>query len=103
MLAESRDAGLGFEEAWALAVRPGERLTFTNTPAPPHGAIRWPTDSKVRIVERAAILETKDAWRRAYERRPATRRERSVVVLAQALEDLDLAALGDRPEALVLA
>lgn len=81
LLLEARVEGLRFEDAWERAIRPGRRLVLTSTDAPPAGALRWPTDSSDRLAWRAAIFAIKDQYRRAYELRPATRRERSVTVL----------------------
>lgn len=86
LLVEARCEGLAFEAAWDRAIRPGKRMVMTNTRGAPYGALLWPTDSSDRIAWKAAIVESRDAFRRAYERRPATLRERSVVVLLGVLD-----------------
>lgn len=85
LLRGSRDAGLSFEQAWQRAVRPGRPVVMTNTKDAPAGAVRWPTDSSDRIAWQEAISGAKDAFRRAYQQRPATRREEAVSVLVDAL------------------
>jgi len=85
LLMEAREEGLSFEVAWARAMRPGLRLVMTNAEDPPAGAVLWPTDSRDREAWRKAIVGTKDAFRRAYLRRPPTRREMSASQLASLL------------------
>jgi hypothetical protein len=58
------------------------------TPGEHPGVVRWSTDSAIRHVERRAIIETRDAWRRAYEDRPLTSRERAVRSLLPLLSEL---------------
>jgi hypothetical protein len=85
LLASARGDGLSFEQAWKRAVRPDRPLVLTNAEDPPYGAVMWPTDSADRNAWRTAILAMKDEHRRAYERRPQTVRERSVVILIEIL------------------
>lgn len=85
LLGEARDLGKPFELAWREAVRPKESLVLTNTRDAPEGCVRWPTDSSDRIAWREAIFELKDEFRRAYQRRPATARERAVTILVDVL------------------
>lgn len=89
LLAASRRAGLDFSEAWELAIRPGQGMVLTNHWDPPEGVVRWPTDSNDRTVQRRAVEATRDAWRRSYERRPATARESAVARLVELLAELE--------------
>jgi hypothetical protein len=75
----ARRRGLTFEEFWREAVRPGLPLVMTNTPEPPAGAVRWPSDRNDRV-------ESEQAWRRAYNREPPTRAENALAFLADALD-----------------
>lgn len=77
--------GASFEVAWTAAVRPGLPLILTNHKNPPADAIRWPTDTTDRHGWQQAIRESKVAYRRAFERRPPTPRERALERLAPAL------------------
>lgn len=70
-------------------------MVLTSTKDAPATAARFPSDSDTRRVERTAILETRDEWRRAYERREPTARERAVTVLVSLLPEL--AAAGEQP------
>lgn len=92
LLLEARAGGLSFDEAWQRAVRPGRRTVMTNAADPPAGAVLWPTDSRDREAWRRAIVEMKDGFRRAYERRPATQREVAAGALMALLSDGGLAA-----------
>lgn len=85
LLVEARVEGLSFEDAWVRAMRPGKPIIMVTAEDPPHGAIRWPTDSKERIAWQGALRSVKDSWRRTYQGRPATSRERAAVVLAEHL------------------
>jgi predicted nuclease of restriction endonuclease-like RecB superfamily len=58
------------------------------TPDEHPGVVRWSTDSAIRHVERQAIIETRDFWRRAYENRPPTSRERALASLLPLLTEL---------------
>jgi hypothetical protein len=78
-LTEAKLDGLKFEQAWTRAIRPGRRTILANTKDAPEGAVRWPTDSSDRAGWQAAILAVKDGFRRAYQDRPATRREQAVL------------------------
>jgi hypothetical protein len=82
LLIDARSRGLTFEEAWTGAVRPTQPIVMTCTRNPPANVILWSSDSTIRGVERSAIEATKDSWRRAYEKRPATVREQAAMVLA---------------------
>lgn len=81
LLRVARAAGVSFDVAWSAAVRPGKPVVMTTAKDAPVDAIRWPTDSTERIGWQAALLACRDDYRRAFERRPATSRERAVVSL----------------------
>lgn len=85
-LRTSRYAGLSFAAAWTLALRPGERAVMATATDPPSGAIRWPTDTTERIAWKTAIVDSRDVYRRAYEQRAPTHRERAVVTLMHVLD-----------------
>lgn len=83
---------MSFEQAWTMAVRPGRAVVMTTNTDPPAGGVLWPTDSRDRVQWRAEIGELKDDYRRAYEQRPATARERAVAALSPLLTELSAAA-----------
>lgn len=86
LLSTYRTEGLSFEAAWELAVRPKQSVVMTNTRAlPKRPCVLWPTDSSDRMAWRGAILELKDEYRRAYQRRPATKREAAAGLLITVL------------------
>lgn len=87
LLEEARAQGLDFVTAWNRAFRPGQPVVMTTTKGAPEGALRWPTDSRERLEWQAVLASLRDPIRRAYERRPATRRESSVVVLVRVLDE----------------
>lgn len=87
-LAAARLDGLRFDEAWTRAMRPGPSIVMTTTKAPPAGAILWPTDSSERLAWMSVLASVRDEVRRAYERRPATRREAAVVALVQTIDQI---------------
>jgi hypothetical protein len=68
VLVAQRAAGVGFDQAWSIAI----------AEVPNSG---WRT--------RDTIESTRPAWKRAYERRPPTARERSLLRVAQALAELE--------------
>lgn len=85
-LRESRSMGMGFMAAWVLAVRPHMPVLMSTAKAPPAGAVLWPTDTTERIAWRQAIADSRDVYRRAYEMREPTHRERAVVTLVGVLD-----------------
>lgn len=85
----ARERGLSFDEFWAEAVREGKSLVMTNHPAPPEGAVRWPTDQKDRRAWVYAIRSTRDAWRRTYEREESPVCERALSMLGDSIGALD--------------
>lgn len=87
-MAESKRCRVPFGLAWALAVRPGRPIVMVTHPAPPAGAILWPTDRNDRITWRVAIEATRDGWRRAFDGFEATDGERALLLLSPALEAL---------------
>jgi hypothetical protein len=99
-LAEAaRREGLDFEVFWARAVREGASLVMTNHPAPPEGAVRWPTDRNDRLGWQRAIYDSKDGWRRAYYGEPAPPCERALTMLGEAFALLDVVAAQAAEEA----
>lgn len=82
LLREARAEGLSFMDAWVRALRPGLSIVMSTHERVPAGAIRWPTDRTDREASRAALIATRETWRRAYENEPELRRERRVVELA---------------------
>lgn len=70
-LAELRADDLGFEAAWAEAMRLLRR---------------WPHDTEQRRAWRAALEETREEWRAAYERHP-TEASADVIALEAALDE----------------
>lgn len=88
LLLAARRRGLSFDEAWNEAVRPGKTVVMTNTPNPPAGAVRWPSDRNDRVTWQAATLDAKDGWRRAYDREPPSKQEAALALLAPGLDAL---------------
>lgn len=84
----ARRRGLDFEAWWEEAVRPGRPLVMTNSQHPPVGAVRWPSDRNPRVEWLAAIVGTKEAWRRAFERETPTPQEAALSLLSPALDAL---------------
>jgi hypothetical protein len=64
-----------FDVAWDRIVKPEGPLLLTSMPDAAWGVVLWSSDSSARTRDRAAFLGTRQAWRRAYERRPPTTRE----------------------------
>ena len=87
LLIASRAAGKSFEDAWADAL-PREKIWMCNMKDAPPTVVRWPSDRSQRRDERDAIIGSKGAWRRAYNRDPPTRPEAALTVLLPMLEDL---------------
>lgn len=85
---EAREEGLPFPEFWDRAIRPGLRVITWKVPEArrPHGCVVWPNDTLERRIARASVLEVRDAWRRAYDREPATRGERALTLLSPLLD-----------------
>lgn len=84
-MVEARRRGLTFEVWWDEAMASGQPDVLARDPEAPDGAVRWPTDRSDRTSWRAAIGETKDSWRRAFEREEPTPSEQAVAVLADAI------------------
>jgi hypothetical protein len=91
MLELAREAigrGLSFDEWWREAVRPGVRPVIRTT-TPKYrwtpGCVVWPSDSQENIQWRAAILESEEGWRRAYEGWSPEPREKALAILAPLL------------------
>lgn len=85
LMLAARRRGQDFEDFWAEAVREGRSLVMTNHKNPPPNCVRWPTDRNDRQAWQFAIMQTKDAWRRAYERIEPTPAERAMAVLGEAI------------------
>lgn len=87
LLAEARREGLSFDAAWLRAIRPGAKLVTTDAEHEkrPGDCVVWPKDSRSRQLIRVAVLESKDAWRRGYDREPASPAERALIQLASEL------------------
>lgn len=88
----ARRRGLAFDVWWEEAVRPGKALVMTNSPHPPDGCVRWPSDRNDRVTWQSAIHGSKEGWRRAYERAEPTSHEAALAFLAPGLEALDAVA-----------
>lgn len=84
LLADARQEGLTFDQAWKRAIRPGCKLVTTDDPIEdrPEDCVVWPKDTRSRQLIRVAVLEAEDAWRRGYDREPATPAERALIQLA---------------------
>lgn len=108
----AKQRGLPFEEFWREAVRPRrckdcEHETIqiecprcggkTVGPAPlivsgserPPGAVLWPTDTKDRRTWLYGVDESREAWRRAYEKAEAPKAERALVRLRPVIDAID--------------
>lgn len=83
----ARRRGLSFEEFWIEAVRPGKKQGRVTTahPDPPAGAVRWPSEWSEGTQWRAAIIELKGAWCRAYDGEEPTGPERAVIELGDSI------------------
>jgi len=89
LAANARREGVEFGEFWPRAVlrRP---YVLASDPDPPERCLRWPSDGRERLAWEAALAETVEGWRRAYEGEAATRGELAVSALAAVLrEDAD--------------
>lgn len=85
---DARRAGLTFEQFWRRALeQPSGDLRADHEVAP--GAVRWPTDRVARQTDRAALEETREGWRLAYEGMPAPSKHAAVAVLYAALIEHD--------------
>ena len=90
LLADARRQNVPFEEAWAEAVRPGKPMVMTNSRTKPAGALVLPSDREARRIELHALTDpaVREAWRRGYERLPATSSDAALVALLAFLPDL---------------
>lgn len=82
----ARAEGLTFDEFWQRAVRPGEpaltpRRLGKGRYADLVGAIIWPSDTAERTDAQESTDRTKDTWRRAYNREPASPGDHAVALL----------------------
>lgn len=92
LMVAGRRRGLSFEAWWREAVRPREAIVMTSTPDPPERCVLWPSHGPDRVTWHAAILGSKDGWRRAFERVPPTPQEAALALLAPGLDALDRVA-----------
>ena len=85
----ARREGLSFDAFWERAVRPKATPVTWNMPPDerPAGAVVWPSDSQDRATSRGATLGAKAAWKRAYNRAPATRADRAAAHLVGAIDE----------------
>lgn len=83
----ARAEGVAFEEFWERAVRPGQPpVTYYKAEGDrPADAVVWSTDTTDRNLARAAVEESREGWRRAYEGEPASRPEQALIVLSPLL------------------
>lgn len=82
LVVDAQARGLTFEEFWDEAVRPNKTWVMTTAKAPPVGAVKWPTDRTDRESWKAAIMATKEGWRRVYDGEQATSQETALGLLA---------------------
>lgn len=97
LMLAARRRGLDFDTWWDEAVREGQALVMTNYEVtygkpPPAGCIRWPTDRNDRVAWQFGIRESKEAWRRVYERAEPTPGDRAIAVIAESIGALDRVA-----------
>lgn len=87
----AQQRGLGFDEFWECAVRPGLPPVTWRTQGRPAGCVVWPNDTFDRQCVRDATLaeDVREGWRRAYYLEPPLRREAALTVLAPMLAGLD--------------
>ena len=78
--------GLDFESFWERALRVGKPLVTRHRTCPPGDCVIWPRDTFDRQNARLAILETREAWRSAYEGLPPRREELALQALGPALD-----------------
>jgi len=84
----ARERGLTFAQFWEEARRPGRGAVTVSDADPPPNCVLWPTDTADRRTSQAAIDETREAWRRAYERKPPLKREAAIGLLAPILDEI---------------
>jgi hypothetical protein len=93
-MVEGRRRGLSFEEWWLEAVCPPGRLVLTTSEEPPATAVRWPSDGNDRVAWRAAIMETREGWRRAFEREARTPGDLALLFLMDAIDSARRVGVG---------
>ena len=107
LLAESALAeGLGFDEFWERALRPGKPLVTRHKINPPGDCVIWPRDTFDRQNARAAIIDTRRGWKRAYEGKPPVRAELALQALGPVFDGfgaVEVAASPHGPEHAVAA
>jgi hypothetical protein len=85
---DARREGLDFTEFWDQVIRPDRPLVTRHRPDPPTDCVIWPRDTFDRQNARKAIMETREAWRRAYEGETPTRGDLALQALGPALNGL---------------
>lgn len=85
LMLPARRAGRAFEEWWDEAMQTGEAIVMVTDADPPAGAVRWPTDPRERKAWQLAIAETREAWRRSFERARPTSGDVAFVFLMDAI------------------
>jgi hypothetical protein len=86
LLTAARDAGVAFEKAWEATVERRPMVLVTDR-CPPADVVHWPTDGDERRAAMAALAETREVWRRAYEGEPAGAADRAVLALVAAIDE----------------
>lgn len=81
----AKSEGLGFEDFWTRALRPGRALVTRHWSDLPDDCVVWPRDTFDRQNAMAAIYETRDGWRRAYEGENPTRQELALSAIGPVL------------------
>lgn len=82
---EALRGAVPFDEFWAAAVLPSGPLVTRHRRNPPSGCVIWPRDTFDRRNSITAILDTREAWRRAYEGWDPTPGERALAMLGPVL------------------
>lgn len=88
----ARARGERFSDFWRIAVREDKPVVMTTTADPPAGAVRWPTDPSERKAWRAAIVDSRAGWKRAYERQDAPVCEQALGLLGDSIGALEVVA-----------
>lgn len=88
----ARADGVPFEAFWMRALFPANHRLVYQTDPPEYcpDAVRWPSDKRDRDEWKEVLAEVKEAWRRAYEYRPAPRSETAAGVMGESLATLEL-------------
>lgn len=95
LMVAARRRGLCFDAWWDEAVRPGRAVVMVTHASPPAGCVLWPTDRNARLEWLAAIAESREGWRRAFERAVPSPAEQAIAYLGDALGLLQADLLRD--------